>query len=318
VTVGSLFAGIGGFDLGFERAGFDIKWQVEIDPYCRAVLAKHWPEVKRYTDVRELHMPEPAWVDVVCGGFPCQPVSIAGAKRAQRDERWLWPEFARLVDELRPNYVVVENVPGLLIRGMDDVLGDLAGLGYDAEWQSIPAAAVGAPHLRWRVWIVAYASRERRIQSAQSRCVKGARQWTGDGGALADTESLSGELRPAERERSRRPASGCDVSDAECTRLEGDEREVVAGARIWRQDADLARSDWWAVEPDVGRVAHGVPARVDRLRGLGNAIVPQIAQWIAERIHEAEAQRVSTGESEAARAGLHDGHVGGSRERTDL
>jgi DNA (cytosine-5)-methyltransferase 1 len=292
VTVGSLFAGIGGFDLGFERAGFEIKWQVEIDPFCLRVLRRHWPRVSRFTDVRDVDARSLERVDVVCGGFPCQPVSIAGAKRAQSDDRWMWPEFARIVDELRPGYVVVENVPGLLIRGMGDVLGDLAALGYDAEWQSLPAAAVGAPHLRWRVWIVAYPGGERGIQQTQSGPVEETHRRAGNGCALAEAQSISGELRQATGERSRRPSGGGDVQDTECARLEGHEREVVAPARIWRQDADLARSDWWAVEPDMGRVAHGVPARVDRLRGLGNAIVPQIAEWIARRILEAEGMTV--------------------------
>lgn len=122
-TVGSLFSGIGGFELGFERAGFEIRWQVELDDYCTAVLAKHWPEVKRYRDVRTVgsHNLEP--VDVICGGFPCQPVSLAGRRQVQADDRWLWPEFARLIRELRPRIAVMENVPGLLVHGFEDVLG---------------------------------------------------------------------------------------------------------------------------------------------------------------------------------------------------
>ena len=156
MTVGSLFSWIGGFDLGFERAGFEIRWQVEIDPFCRRVLEKHWPGIKRYADIRTLHAPEPAYVDVICGGFPCQPVSDNGTKGRQRDARWLWPEFARLIRELRPRYVVVENVAGLRRGGMGDLLGDLAAIGFDAEWESVPAAAFGAPHGRDRVWLVAY------------------------------------------------------------------------------------------------------------------------------------------------------------------
>lgn len=155
LTVGSLFAGIGGFDLGFERAGFEIKWQVEIDPFCRAVLEKHWPHVRRYEDVRTVGS-ELECVDVICGGFPCQPVSDNGRKSRQRDARWLWPDFHRVVRQLRPRYVVVENVSGLRRGGMGDVLGDLASIGFDAEWESLPAAAFGAHHGRDRVWIVAY------------------------------------------------------------------------------------------------------------------------------------------------------------------
>src|SRR6266850_6229536 len=125
-TFGSLFAGIGGFDLGLERAGWICRWQVELDPFCQRVLAKHWPDVRRYGDVRAFPEPDTERVDLICGGFPCQPVSVAGKRRAQADERWLWPEFARVVRALRPHLVLVENVPGLLQRGIGDVLGDLA------------------------------------------------------------------------------------------------------------------------------------------------------------------------------------------------
>lgn len=161
MKVGSLFSGIGGLDLGLERAGMSVVWQCESDPYCRAVLRKHWPEVPCYRDVREIELglpwpqsPEP--VDLICGGFPCQPVSFAGKQLAQADERWLWPEFARVLRLLRPRFALVENVPGLLARGMGDVLGDLAELGFDAEWSLLPACAVGASHTRERVFIVAY------------------------------------------------------------------------------------------------------------------------------------------------------------------
>jgi DNA (cytosine-5)-methyltransferase 1 len=280
VTVGSLFSGIGGFDLGFERAGFEIKWQVEIDDYASAVLAQHWPNVRRYRDVREIHGPlahtahdgygaracarcagqsheqgghDDLWressgrgdvhaagpaclesVDVVCGGFPCQPHSLAGKRAGADDERDLWPHFARLVRELRPRWVVAENVPGLLSsdagRFFGTVLGDLAACGYDAEWDCLPAAAFGAPHRRDRVWIVAY------------------------------------------------PHSNFTEWAGLCAAGSGGE---------WRRR--FGDGDWWAVEPNVGRVAHGVPARVDRLRGLGNSIVPQIAEWIARRIAQADA-----------------------------
>jgi DNA (cytosine-5)-methyltransferase 1 len=284
LTVGSLFAGIGGFDLGFERAGFEIKWQVEIDPFCRRVLEKHWPHVRRYEDVREVYgygtygyegAHERRFcaldrVDVIVGGFPCQPVSLAGARRAQSDERWLWPDFARLVGELRPGYVVVENVPGLLTAGFGIVIGDLAALGYDAEWECLPARAFGAPHIRERVWIVAYPGSERQQEWRES-----------------DSESARGR-----EVQLRRDPCGCGTNVADANRARPQERFVFRGvpgqARCddYRQDA--AVGGWWSVEPNVGRVADGVSARVDRLRGLGNAIVPQIAEWIARRILEAE------------------------------
>src|SRR3954470_14454687 len=189
LTVGSLFSGIGGFDLGLERAGMRVVWQCEQDAYCRRVLARHWPDVPCHPDVRALvadtavdgrgpwrtrgpdsdgageqqpalqaGLPVPVpCVDVLCGGFPCQDLSYAGKGEGIDGARSvLWSEYARLVRELRPRYVIVENVSALLARGMERVLGDLATCGYDAEWDCIPASAVGAPHRRDRVWIVAY------------------------------------------------------------------------------------------------------------------------------------------------------------------
>jgi len=158
----SLFAGIGGFDLGLERTGgFKTVAFCEIDKHARSILKKHWPDVPCYDDVRSLTKRRLAAdgisVDVICGGFPCQDLSYAGRGAGIRGERsGLWSEYARLVGELRPRYVVVENVPALLNRGLGVVLGDLAALGYDAEWQCIPSGCIGAPHLRDRVWIIAY------------------------------------------------------------------------------------------------------------------------------------------------------------------
>lgn len=158
MTFGSLFSGIGGLDLGLERAGMVCKWQVEKDEYCQRVLAKHWPGVKRYGDIRELSGDELERVDLIAGGFHCQPVSLAGRRLATDDERWLWPEFARLIRVLRPRIALLENVPGLLSAGMGEVLGDLAAIGFDAEWCLLSACTFGAPHTRERVFIVAYAN----------------------------------------------------------------------------------------------------------------------------------------------------------------
>jgi len=159
VTFGSLFAGIGGFDLGFERAGLECKWQVEIDDYATRVLEKHWPNVRRWRDVRDFP-PEPVseWrVDVIAGGFPCQDISNAGKRAGLSGERsGLWREFARIIRHLRPRYVVVENVAALLERGIGGVLADLAALGFNAEWEVLPACAFGAPHARERVFLIAY------------------------------------------------------------------------------------------------------------------------------------------------------------------
>jgi DNA (cytosine-5)-methyltransferase 1 len=320
LTVGSLFAGIGGFDLGFERAGFELRWQVEIDPFCQAVLANHWPAVRRYEDVRTVHGPiladaetrrcdsrrEPdqpidpspshqsrleshrsnprrtaalAPVDVICGGFPCQPHSLAGRRAGADDERDLWPEFLRLIRELEPRWVVAENVPGLLSsdagRFFGTVLGDLAACGYDAEWDCLPASAFGAPHRRDRIWIVAYPMRggceERSVPEGQ------------DGPAVSDAArgSVAGaDVADADESRSQRRISAvvCERAD-EWPAGPRDPRIFTTTAGQWRE---------WEPESGFRRVAHGVPARVDRLRGLGNSIVPQIAEWLARRILDAE------------------------------
>lgn len=160
LTYLSLFSGIGGMDLGLDRAGWTCVGQVEIDPYCRGVLERHWPNVPRHDDVRTA----PAWwlgrgaaaVDMVAGGFPCQPVSAMGKRRAQHDPRWGWPWFADVVRAVAPRYVFVENVVGLLDAGFGDVLADLSSLGFDAQWSVLSACAFGAPHARERVFLLAY------------------------------------------------------------------------------------------------------------------------------------------------------------------
>ena len=274
MKVGSLFSGIGGFDLGLERAGHEIVWQVENDAYCRKVLAKHWPDVPCHSDVHNCGTHNLEEVDVICGGFPCQPVSTAGKQLAQDDERWLWPEFARVIRELQPRYVLVENVPGLLVRGFSDVLGDLAALGYDAEWGCVSAASVGAPHLRKRIFIMAHRERE------------GLEGHAGDGDHGHEPGRL--KARP-----NRSTGEGClpprDVAHPEGQLSDGCYDNRGGGFRPLPESGDSgeeARSigGWWSVEPNVGRVAHGVPKRVDRLRSLGNAIVPQVAEWIGRKL----------------------------------
>lgn len=311
LTVGSLFSGIGGFDLGFERAGYEIRWQVEIDPWARAVLAKHWPHVVRHNDVREVgaHNLEP--VDVIVGGFPCQDVSLAGKGAGLDGARsGLWSEYARLVRELRPRYVVVENVAALLVRGFDRVLGDLAACGYDAEWDCLPAAAVGAPHRRDRLWLVAYPARGGQPVVRDVVSATGGRAETGL--APSSREDVAnahgrrcawgGQSEPAGEQGARgRVTDGRSAvrqqhdttaadADSQRERLEG---VIFAGPAARPVDRSSLRRDsgWWEVEPPVGRVVDGLPGRVDRIRGLGNAIVPQIAEWIAHRIMTAEQAR---------------------------
>lgn len=159
MTYGSLFAGIGGFDLGFARAGLTCSWQVEIDPFARKVLAKHWPDVRRHDDVCTFPPADGEWgVDVICGGFPCQDISLSGRGAGIDGERsGLWGEYARILRRLRPRFVVVENSPALTSRGLGRVLGDLADIGFDAEWSVLSACRMGAPHTRDRLFVVGHA-----------------------------------------------------------------------------------------------------------------------------------------------------------------
>lgn len=252
MTFGSLFAGIGGFDLGFERAGLTCKWQVEIDTFCQKVLAKHWPNVPRHDDVRTFP-PSGDWsVDVICGGFPCQDISkagrVTGVQRGIDGPRsGLWSEYIRVVREIRPRFVIVENTSALLNGGIGRVLGDLAENGFDAEWACIPASAIGAGHIRDRVFILAYANGERFFGSGRSAITR---------------QTPEGEGR-----------------DWEWQRLRVDIRSMVEGAtaRIEAINERIAR-------PDAVRDRNGFPGGVDRRRGCGNAVVPQVAEWIGRRL----------------------------------
>lgn len=187
-----LFSGIGGFSLGLERTGgFETVAFCEIDPFCQRVLAKHWPEVPIYDDVERLSAnrlrdDRIGGIDVICGGFPCQDISFAGGGLGLDGQRsGLWREIVRLIGELRPQYALVENVAALLARGMDTVCGDLADCGYDAEWSVVSACALGAPHMRRRVFILAYPNsvdgrpRVRHTPSLESRAVQAVNDFTG-------------------------------------------------------------------------------------------------------------------------------------------
>ncbi len=269
LTVGSLFSGIGGLDLGLERAGMTVRWQSEIDAYACRVLAKHWPDVPNLGDITTIDWSAVERVDLICGGYPCQPFSLAGARAGAEDPRHLWPHFADALRHLRPRYALLENVPGHLSLGFGRVLGDLAELGYDAEWQCVPAAAVGAPHLRWRVFVVADAGGAGPQGVGGERGPAGWAVAAGCGEPLADADGVAG---PSPESVGGRPGALGEPG-------------AVSGA-VGRRG--LLRGHW-TVEPDVGRVAHGVPARVDRLRCLGNAVVPQVAELIGRRIVEAVA-----------------------------
>jgi DNA (cytosine-5)-methyltransferase 1 len=304
LTLGSLFSGIGGFELGFEQTG-KIKtiWQVEIDAYCRRVLRKHWPAVQRFSDIRDVGAHNLPAVDILCGGFPCQDISTAGKRAGIDGERsGLWSEFSRLIRELRPRYVVVENVAALLFRGMERVLGDLAACGYDAEWQSIRASDVGAPHRRERIWIVAYPQRDRvREQSIfGTECSRASKpELNRTNVAHSERDGWRESAKVFRRRESESALCGKTLANSNGGRFAMQGEPSGRGRFAARSGERMAKPDeqsqirtaisWeecnpWATEPNVGRVAHGVPARVDRLRGLGNAIVPQIAEFIGQRI----------------------------------
>ena len=288
LTVGSCFSGIGGIELGLEwTGGFETKWQIEMDEYATKVLEKHWPNVKRYSDIRDVVRPEP--VDLICGGFPCQDVSLAGKRSGLEGKRsTLWSEMFRLIYEVKPRWVLAENVPGLLSsdggRFFGNILSDLASLRFNVEWGVLSAAGVGAPHLRRRVFILAhprlFGQEEHEIQTtgveqlgekvAHTKSEQSGRDklpavspHTGTGRQISDPPSL------------RRPAGAAERKE------DGGE---TRGAELNQRGDGGGAGAWWTTEPDVGRVAHGVPKRVDRLKCLGNAVVPHVAQKIGEMI----------------------------------
>ena len=306
-TFGSLFAGVGGLDLGLERAGMRCGWQVEIDDYCTWVLEKHWPNVQRYGDVRECGSHNLAPVDLICGGFPCQDVSHAGERKGLKEgtRTGLWYEFARIIRELRPRWVLAENVPGLLSvdsgRGMGTVLRDLAACGYDAEWDCIPAAAFGAPHLRYRVFIVAHHRGSGRWQDARStlgnegqnerRTTENDNQPASHGEGCRASDVAHARCKPT-RPESRRPngerQATSQAQNLGPTKRDGftDSSKAVAYAqgepsypRIFSgSPKEIAQAELggcgsytsvWAVEPDVGGRLDGFPLWLERHIGKG-------------------------------------------------
>ena len=236
-----LCSGIGGFALGFERAGLSKPVQFcDIEPWSRRVLSKHWPDVPIAEDVKELASDPDRNVfdcDILSAGYPCQPFSVAGNQKGAEDDRHIWPYIRKIVAHKRPTWCVFENVYGHIGLGLDQVLFDLESEGYASRTFVVPACGVDAPHRRDRLWIVADAD-SARLQGRQN----------------------ARDIGQGWSQRKKQPSR--------CSK----------------------RTDWqdWTVEPSVGRVAHGIPKRVDRLRGLGNAIVPQIAQRIGETIKQIE------------------------------
>lgn len=327
----SLFTGIGGLDLAGEWAGFRTVGQCEWkEGHTTKVLEKHWPNVPRWRDIRTLTKESfyertgLRTVDVVSGGFPCQPFSVAGKRRGAEDDRYLWPEMLRVVSELRPTWVVGENVAGILtmeqpgsVSGVEgrnvsilqdqilyeatwsrqkdlllpQLLGSLEGIGYDVQVFVFPACAVGAPHRRDRVFIVAnrdssgHLYREFEIHTAEAGKPP-QREPFGCGADVCDTpgkglpNGAGGTMEEPTAKPKPQRSSCVDVPDAESAKC------PWSGAETWGWRGELRCDGWWSVEPDVGRVAYGIPDRVDRLTELGNAVVPYQAFPIFEGIYK--------------------------------
>jgi len=362
-----LFSGIGGFSLGLEATGgFETKAFCDIEKYPRQVLQKHWPHVKQYEDIKELNYERLKAdgidsIDIITGGYPCQPFSVAGRKKGEEDPRHLWPEYFRLVKELRPTWVIGENVSGHIKLGLDTVISDLESEDYAVRPFSISASSIGANHQRERVWILAHSRRsqwpraelrgenenetreenanqfERSSSTSEFNVANTQSQWSGEiknidkekrnkggsetqsyssGGNVANTKSerlqrgqwnnqgegrevLSSERQDgneirSETGRSNRVSTQENVSNPSSSRREtgiSEERYREEGNTEESNNDSDRRRGWqrennWAVEPDVGRVAHGIPKRVDRLKSLGNSLVPQIPYYIGKTILE--------------------------------
>lgn len=360
LTVGSLFSGIGGLDLGLERAGMDVIWQSEIDPYACRVLNKHWPKVVNHGNIKEIDWTRVQRPDVICGGYPCQPFSTAGQRKGEDDPRHLWPWVRECISVLRPRYAILENVRGHLSLGGTTVIREIANLGYCVEWRVVSAASVGANHRRERVILLAYPNDTGSYSSSINPTERGKPTlfgFRGRGENMADTngERLEGPWteqqatgftgsgenggkpmantndgrhiyaqepqksdiggrgeneandRRGTTNNSRVQSGTGNVSDTEgvCGNERGfsnssqtpRQRQKMGGetgtigsaspnTEIYGQpiDRNYNLEAWWKVEPDVGRVAYGVPSRVDRLRGLGNAVVPQVAETIGRLV----------------------------------
>jgi DNA (cytosine-5)-methyltransferase 1 len=335
-----LFSGIGGFALGLQKVGFETVAFCEIDKYCQTLLNEKWKGVKIYNDVKEitkerLEADEVELPEIITGGFPCQPFSVAGKQKGTSDDRHLWPEMFRIIKELKPRWVIGENVKGLinLENGMvfETVCTNLEGEGYEVRAFNIPAAGVGAPHRRERIWIVAHRKESMvnadGVRLEQHNETKKETSWWRTSTTFKPTSNVVNTISNDKgREISR--------SDEEEGRIQEEHRQenstsrVISGtSSVWQTDHGYEKnvantesshrndneinsrngeseaqeilgdgssirgeSAWWDIEPNVGRVAHGLPGRVHRLKGLGNAIVPQIAEEIGRAIMKAEQQ----------------------------
>jgi len=330
-----LFSGLGGFSLGLERTGhFETVAFCDNDKFSKAILDKHWKGIKVYDDVREITKEKfkedgIEFPDIITGGFPCQPFSVAGKQKGTSDDRHLWPEMFRIIKTFKPRFVIGENVRGIVnIQDgvvFETVCTDLESEGYEVQPFNIPAAGVGAPHRRERIWFIAVREdvantisndegreisrsdeEKRRIQeehrtehsttgksSRTSEVRNGDNGYEGNKNNVADTESIGSDVGGREQHQGERSgqgeiggASSQDDANSYGKRLEGFRSEHKL--RNSEEEEQTSRDGWWSVEPNVGRVAHGVSGRVHRLKGLGNSIVPQIVEEIGKALIKAE------------------------------
>ena len=297
-----LFSGIGGFSLGLEWAGMSTVAMCEKDPYCRKILAKHWPDLTIHEDIRNLDGKEYRnSIDLVAGGFPCQPFSVAGKRKGANDDRHLWPEMLRVIKESKPRWVIGENVFGFINMALDDVQADLEREHYEVRKFVLPAVAVDAKHRRDRIFLVAYSNSpavwnipERQAQGRDNIQAgrKAITPHDGPSQSMANTNSPR-ELQQKGDQQKSWGWSGNSSQDVANSYGEG--LEIGQGFREHAQSelSTFERSGCedravWSAEPCVGRVADGVPNRVDRIKGLGNAVVPQLIQAIGELVIEAD------------------------------
>lgn len=269
----ALFNGIGGFQLAADWIGWENVAHVEIDEWCNRIVKQHFPKSICYTDIRKFDGTKyRGTIDIISGGFPCQPFSVAGKQGGEEDNRYLWPEMLRVISEVKPPFIVGENVFGIVSISLDQVLSDLEALGYTTETFIVPACAVNAPHRRDRVWIIGYTEHTGFNGSENG---EGSNQ-----GSNGDTQ------RPDKVRQSARPTlSRYDVTD---TNSNGQSRQGQLGGRLHTEQSEerqINRTEhenqfqrsWYEVASEFCRVDDGIPNRVDRIKGLGNAIVPQVA-----------------------------------------
>ena len=317
-----LFSGIGGFSLGLEEIGLvETVAFCDFDKYCQQVLKKHWPSVPIFSDIKELTYEKLKAnginkIDIITGGYPCQPFSVAGSQKGEQDPRHVWPEYFRLIKELRPTWVIGENVSGHIKLGLDTVLENLESEGYSTRTFSISASSVGANHQRERVWIVAHSNNARNRTSeyevnkdrqetikkwqeqsqfefsGYSKNMENTRRplwtWSFEQGKNGN-EVEEGNADQSERSSS---APQSNVANSNSERLQ---RTKQSGAHKEKTQTQFSAAqpfettgDFWEFEPDVGRVANGVPKRGDRLKSLGNSLVPMIPYYIGMSIKKGD------------------------------